>query len=465
MPNLSPSRYCVRTSGGRSFRRCRRKWGYESSLRRNLQRAGGETNINFWFGTAIHWCMEDYFGYNQFGDPRAALKAYYDAFEDDEKPEVADQYYSLGIGMLDYFLEWYPKHNILYDFQTVWVDNDTKQQVPAFSENAHPLVEEQFMLDLGVPVWVRDDTGDIVSARTPVYARRGYTAIQEPHEAELAKCEVGATGYYWTVDDKGLNLSVSVHVETIKFHGTCDRICYDRNGDWWILDYKTAKGADTNKLDTDDQIARYLWAMEQWFQRPIKGFIYLQLTKAVVAEPKVLKNGQLSTDKRQKTTALKYKQAIINTYGSVQAAPAKVVETLNSFREAECAEGDKFIRWDLVTRTKEQKISTYEHILAEVADMIDVDRPLYPTPTRDCIWDCPFRDACLLEENKRYAEMEQYLKDNFQERPRDENGEMDEWRKNIKYPAEGEVPDESSWRPEDDLSDVVMTIIFPEGED
>ena len=80
------SQFNIRTSDRRVFRRCLRKWDYQSSLRQNLTRAGVEANINFWFGSAIHFCMEDYHGYNRFQDPRSALHAYYQAFPEDDMP-------------------------------------------------------------------------------------------------------------------------------------------------------------------------------------------------------------------------------------------------------------------------------------------------------------------------------------------------------------------------------------------
>ena len=59
---LAKSQFNIRTSDRRVFRRCLRKWDYQSSLRQNLTRKGTEQNINFWFGSAIHFCMEDYHG-------------------------------------------------------------------------------------------------------------------------------------------------------------------------------------------------------------------------------------------------------------------------------------------------------------------------------------------------------------------------------------------------------------------
>src|SRR5690606_9206017 len=116
---------------------------------------------------------------------------------------------------------------------------------------------------------------------------------------------------------------------TIYYHETLDRVVVDKNGNWWIMDYKTAKSADTNKLDTDDQISAYLWAAEQWFQHPFKGFIYVQLTKETPKPPRRLINGNLSTDKSQKTTYSLYRKEVIKDYGDVRKAPAKIIETLN----------------------------------------------------------------------------------------------------------------------------------------
>ena len=455
MPDLSPSRYCVRTSGCRSFRRCLRKWGFEASLRDNLTHKGTEQNIHFWFGTAIHYAMEDYFGYNRFGDPRRALKAYYDAFAPEDRPNLAEEHYALGISMLDYFLEWYPLKNAQYGFQTVWI-TDSKEIVEPHTPGAHPLCEEQFMLDLGVPVWVDDITGDLVSATK-------FRIETDPNNKELGWYVPQDSATIITPDNVNLFSDArQCHIETIKYHGTCDRIVADKNGDWWILDYKTAKSADTGKLDTDDQITRYLWAMEQWFQRSIKGFIYLQLTKSVVKEPKVLANGNLSTDKRQSTTALKYRAALEKHYGDVRKAPAKMVECLNNLRMNEDVNGDKFIRWDLVQRSRAQKISTYEHIVAEVMDMVNIDRPLYPTPTRDCVWDCSFREACLLMEDKQEDALRQYLTTNFEPRKRDEDGEMDPWRASIRYP-EGDIDKlEPDWFPSTELDDIALNVILPD---
>lgn len=420
------SRFTVRTSGRRVFRRCLRKWGFQSSMRMNLQRKGTEQNINFWFGTGIHFAMEDYFGYNRFGDPVRAFQAYYAAFPAYDRPEGADEHYYLGIGMLEYFKEWYKRHNVSHGFETVWLDESGNEVAPG-TPGAHPLVEESFMLDLGLRVWVREDTEQIVF--------KDDDTLSAAVTKGLVRHDTKQNEYYLLELDPVSGIrEVRLIQVPIYYHGTLDRVVRDRYGRWWIMDWKTAKGADTNKLETDDQISAYMWAAEQWFRRPIHGFVYVQLTKDVAKPPKRLANGQLSTDKKQKTTYNLYRKALIEDYGEVRRAPKKMIDFLNWLASEETPEGDRFIRWDMVTRTREQKIATYHHIMAEVKMMIDPDLYLFPNPTRDCIWDCPFRDACLMIDKGQEGQAYKWLQEYFEPRPREEDGNIQEWRERIPWP-------------------------------
>ena len=412
------SHFTIRTSDRRTFRRCLRKWDFQSSLRGNWQHIGTEQNINFWFGSAIHFSMEDYHGENKFGDPRKAFWAYYQAFPADELPMGAEAHYELGMAMLSYYLTWYKRHNDVAGFETALVDPETHQlynphQVKK-TDKMEYAVEQSFILPLSTYVAV-DTNGNI---------RKTFFNVQDP----------SCISFTYN--------GVECDIVPICYHGTMDRIVCDKYGRYWILDYKTAKGADTNKLDTDDQISAYLWAFEKWFGIKPYGFIYLQLTKEAVQEPKRLKNGELSVDKKQKTTYSLLKQEIINDYGTVNAAPSKLIQFLNHMASIESPEGDRFIRWDFVKRTPEQIKSTEEHIMGELHHMLWEDLYCYPSPTRDCIWDCPCRDLCLALDRKDETAVNEFMQ-NFEQRPRNEDGNLDPWRENIPWPeklaAEGKT--------------------------
>ena len=412
------SHFTIRTSDRRTFRRCLRKWDFQSSLRGNWQHIGTEQNINFWFGSAIHFAMEDYHGENKFGDPRKAFWAYYQAFPASELPMGAEAHYELGMAMLSYYLTWYKRHNDVTGFETALVDPETHQLYNPYqvkkTDRMEYAVEQSFILPLNIYVAV--DANDNI--------RKAFFNVQDP----------SCISFTYN--------GVECDIVPICYHGTMDRIVCDKYGRYWILDYKTAKGADTNKLDTDDQISAYLWAFEKWFGIKPYGFIYLQLTKEAVQEPKRLKNGELSVDKKQKTTYSLLKQEIINDYGTVNAAPDKLIQFLNHMASIESPEGDRFIRWDFVKRTPEQIRSTEEHIMGELRHMLWDDLYCYPNPTRDCIWDCPCRDLCLALDRKDETAVNEFMQ-NFEQRPRNEDGNLDPWRENIPWPeklaAEGKT--------------------------
>ena len=418
------SRFTIRTSDRRVFRRCLRKWDFQSSLRGNWRRAGTETNINFWFGSAIHFAMEDFHGYNRFGDPRLALWGYYQAFPASELPNGADACYELGMSMLSYYMTWYPRHNAVADFKTAWVNpEDHTLHEKKEADNYEPSVEQSFNIPLNMWAVTSVETDEIVHVINSLEGRE----IDLDEEYEWATMEG----------------PIRVKYIPICYHGTMDRIVIDKYGRYWILDYKTAKGADTNKLDTDDQISAYLWAFEKWFGIRPYGFIYLQLTKDAVQEPRRLKSGELSVDKKQKTTYSLVKQEILHDYGKVNEAPAKIIQFLNHMATLESPEGDRFIRWDFVKRSEEEIRATERHIYGELKQMLNPDLYCYPSPTRDCIWDCPIRDLCIAQDREENDLCEEIMSQ-FEKRPRDEDGNIEPWRENIPWPekliSEGTLP-------------------------
>lgn len=442
------SHFTIRTSDRRVFRRCLRKWDFQSSLRGNWQHAGTEQNINFWFGSAIHFAMEDFHGYNVFGDPRIAFWAYYQAFPEGELPNGAEAHYSLGIAMLSYYITWYKRHNEASGFETALIDMASGELVNASEADPNaeyaPAVEQQFMIPLNVWVAVNAQN-EIVKA---YFDEKQLPIMDRNEKGELMG------GFNVTDRDKLPVLGIADYCQVngqictivpINYHGTIDRVVFDRLGRLWILDYKTAKGADTNKLDTDDQISAYMWAFQKLFGVRPYGFIYLQLTKEPVQMPKRLKNGTLSVDKRQKTTYSLLKQEIIDEYGKVQNAPSNIIEFLNHMAEQESPEGDRFIRWDFVKRSEEELQSHENHIYGELRAMLNPNLYCYPTPTRDCIWDCPIREYCLAMDRQDQVGMDEFMLQ-FEKRPHNEDGNVDSWRDNVPWPIAGKYENkEGKW--------------------
>ena len=347
--------YEIHTSDRTLFKRCRRKWDLRSPLRRHLVPKDKPENIHLWFGTGFHFALEDYHGYNRFGDPVKALEAYYMTFNPDELPEEAEETMALGMDMLEYYKKWLQQRDT---YKTVWVGGE-------------PLVEVKFELELTELSEIRD--------------------------------------------------------KPVIYRGTIDRVVEDPFGNWWVQDYKTAKNIDTNKLANDPQISTYVWAAEQYFECEFEGMIFSQFAKNTPNPPQVLKNGELSVNKQQKTTHRIYRDELLKRYPDGKF-PSKYVEFLGYLAEQETPEGDRFIRSDEVERNIHAKEMTYKHILEEAAEMTDPGLPLYPNPTRDCSWDCDFRSVCIaMDEGSDW----EYMLEEFYE-PKKEEG--DEWRNRIKWP-------------------------------
>lgn len=299
----------------------------------------------------------------------------------------------------------------------------------------------------------------------PEEAFEAYAAAFEPHELpykaeESIELGMGMLAYYvkwlkrreehktvWLEGkpqvEVGFDLALSKVAEQfgmpVYYHGTFDRIVEDPYSRWLVEDFKTAASIDTVKLSTDPQISAYLWAAPYYFQRPIVGMLYSQYAKSIPREPKVLVKGGFSKDKSQKTSHLIYREALIRQFGQV---PKEYIDILNEFASQESVEGDAFIRKDTVLRTDYERAMTERHIEAEACDMIalalevgdDLTSPrLYPTPNRDCSWECPFRAVCIAMNEG--ADYEFLLEDSFRQRNRSAEGEEAPWRKRIRWPT------------------------------
>ena len=180
--------------------------------------------------------------------------------------------------------------------------------------------------------------------------------------------------------------------EGVQFVGVFDRIVTDSMGRLFVMDYKFVKKFDTAKLALDPQVSAYCLAAESLYGQAFEGMVYMQFKKEMPQPPERLKNGTFSKNKSQATTSQFYTQALIETFGTVPAEYSDFVAYLIS---QESADGDSLIRRDVVRRNEHQVNAEAQKIMEESFDMTDPNVLLYPNPTRDCPWDCPFVDVCV----------------------------------------------------------------------
>lgn len=279
---------------------------------------------HFWFGTGIHFALEDYHGYNMYEFPERAFLAYVEATQAaGKRPVDLKDLTDLGVSTLQYYSRYWLRNR--QSLNTYWVDGK-------------PQVEVRFEIEL--PPFQFTD-------------------------------------------------------KKVIYHGTIDRVAADEHGRLWVVEYKTAKQFQVYHFDTDDQVTSYCWAASCIYNRPIAGVIYMQFKKKLPELPRILQNGKVSTNKAQGTTAIMYRQTLLDIYGDIRKAPMENIKFLNDLITLETEDADTFIRRDYIERNDHQIAAQGEKIMLEAADMVNLDLPLYPNPTRDCGWQCPLQSACI----------------------------------------------------------------------
>jgi len=189
----------------------------------------------------------------------------------------------------------------------------------------------------------------------------------------------------------------------IVFAGTCDGLVKTPDGKHWLLEHKTTAQFETDRkqgfkyLFHDQQCLAYLWATRQdprfseWGMLP-EGVIYTFLRKEVPKPPKLLKSGELSRAKNQKTTYELFRWAM-KKYNAPEHAYTEILETLK-------AQPDKYVARANIHMGGQKRLDMFEeHLRAIVHDMFYGE--IYPNPGMlgfNCKW-CPFFGPCNLSQN------------------------------------------------------------------
>lgn len=319
----------IRTSDRIAFKNCRRRWGWNSHLRHNL--APKQNAAPLWFGSGMHFALEDYHGYNRFGSPAVAFDAYVRAtkeYDFKNLPEEWEELVPLGQDMMNYYVEWLSRR---HNMKTYWVDGV-------------PQVEVNFRFK--------------VPMNQELLEKYGYDEVV----------------YSGTID------RVCIDEET-------DML--------WFMDYKSAKAIQTLHYQTDPQVSAYMWAGPYIYDKPIGGFIYQQHLKGVPKPGRILKNGSVSVAKDQLTDYHRYLQTLLEVYKTPDLIPAGNKELLSQLQMEENEDGNKFIRRDKIYRNRAQAEAQGAIIMMEVEDMLNPNLALYPNHTRDCPSFCPFISPCV----------------------------------------------------------------------
>jgi hypothetical protein len=354
--DLLPEKYIIRTSDRGTFRRCRLLWDYTSKMRQNFEYVPGIEPLNF--GIAYHEAMEVYYDPMTWGNDElvemrqtlseAAFLESMTAWKKDQKKSNTwesnkarwEELVELGLGMMRHYWTWAPEED--------------KHYTPVKCE-----------IEFEVPIPVRGNYDDLPE---------GFSVRPYP-------------------DHEGVYLHFNGF--PVVYQGRIDVIMRDnRTGELWILDHKTAAqfGTSLAHLDLDPQCGSYAWACARMLDLPIAGVIYSEHRKKVPKKPEVLKNGNFSRNKSQDTTAVVYRQAVIDTFGP------EAVRDYEDFIQVLKDNEQAYFRRTPVNRNGEELTSVERNIYNEAIDMLDNPR-IYPSPSMWNCRGCAFVTPCLAHED------------------------------------------------------------------
>jgi len=343
----------IRTSDRNLFKKCRRNWMFQSHMQRNLEPK--QAQMPLWFGTGIHFALEDFFNPNSELPCKTAAEAfdlYVKATRIQKNQQMPDDWQEMsetGKAMLDYM-------------ETSWLQ--TRDPLTTFVHNGIPQLEINFIVDI------------------PFDVQAHY-----PHSP----------------------------YDKVVYSGTIDRIIIDDYGRLWLVDYKTAKNMKTSHFANDPQVTAYCWAASEMYpDYEIAGMIYWQFLKAHPKPPEPLKSGKISTAQNMKTSRPLYRRALIDAYGSVEKAPAAAVQKLNDLAMLESVEQDAYIRRDKIYKNAHSLQAEGAKILSEMADMLNPDLALYPNANFMCPHMCAFYEICVSMDDG--SDWEQQLEAETQQR-------------------------------------------------
>lgn len=364
--------HSLHTTERRSFRGCRRRWSwifhdgyYPRITARPLE-----------FGVAYHLAMETYYGFYlglwENPDPQTALNLSIAAFkgkcEEQYKsylrampeavgdPEIRAEYddrVELGVGMLKhYFTHVAPEAD--KDLKPVKVE--VSFEVPILSPQRETL-------------WCK-------CAR----CWKRWVQYSKP-EVHGTPCDDPQRVLDWNED-----LFKYWDGLPVSYGGRIDIIFEDRQGRYWIGDWKTAmrlsgveEGSPDDYMWNDDQITSYCWAM--WLIGiDVAGFIYAEIKKAVPEEPEPNKTIRLgrrySVNKQLATTYDLYKKTVMenDTAAYEQGLYNDMLEHLKN--------GPIFHKRHQIHRTIDELEQCGYYIYLEAREMVDPGLAIYPNPGR-----------------------------------------------------------------------------------
>lgn len=186
----------------------------------------------------------------------------------------------------------------------------------------------------------------------------------------------------------------------VVYAGRMDALGEDSSGDYWVIDWKTARTLLQNDefLYLDDQVGSYVWACHVLGLR-VRGFIYHEMKKAYPEPPnknKVRRLGCLfSKNKQQNTSYDMYLETI--KAEDEEAYKQGFYDDMLRFLENEAS---LYYQRFQITKSLAELEEIGRNIGLEALEMINPDTLIYPSPGRFGCSFCAFRTPCMGRNNR-----------------------------------------------------------------
>lgn len=378
--------HSIHTSERRSFRGCRRRhnWVFRDGY------YPVTTAKPLEFGVAFHKGMEKLYDPLTWHDKEIAgalargafvqvcdaqFKAFKEAYRRGKISGFVDMQEAerdylerkvLGLGMLNHYI---------------------KNVMPEWDNNFTPVkVEIEF------EVAIKSPDGEQLWCRCNRCYRRHQAWLAQQPKGDFP-LDPGLVDAWYISEWKGL---------PVTYGGRIDMLAQDKQGRYWIFDWKTASrmstgepGADDDFLWLDDQISSYCWSL--WsIGFPVAGFVYVEIKKSVPEEPEPLSKpykGRLYPINRSKvvTTYDLYKRTVEEN-DPIAYANGLYDEFLDYLKSDS---GPLHLRYQ-IHRSETELANIGYNIWLEACDITDPNLRIYPSPGRFACSGCAFKDPCLM---------------------------------------------------------------------
>ena len=400
-----------------SFLRCRRYWDWSSPARNNLSLRADIHGVNtdLWFGTGIHWALEQYYAPGQAirRDPVEAWLTWYDV-----------QWRGGTVGT-----EWLDK---VYDLNPRPVPPNTPEYLAQFGDKPIEFDTMDLWVVRGLEDILPDADGDKYEELRELGLRMMtfYKQYAEANDAfEVLVVEHDFSIPIWDYENDCILTATDLREHSPNYgkklevhnRGRMDAIWSKPNGKLGVIDHKTSSRIDEDffeKLDTDEQVTSYLYAAEveaTYYGLPYAGeameeCIYNVLRKAFPQPPTVVRGGLFSIDRKAESCTYdmltSWMQENDVTYESLPEKHQFYVDWLQEVG------AEQFIIRKQVRRNRHQLQAAGYTLYQQAMDMLVPDVRIYRNMSNDfkCLG-CQFRAPCLAKDDG--GDWEQLINDNY----------------------------------------------------